>query len=164
MYSRRFMKTVQVNHFGRIFSNGQCTNYKVYFTFYRMRLCDWACTFNDVITCNIIACQSCNTHSCLAQHRYGQACNKNSVRKMKVVQRESESWTWCLRRSLIPPTSNPSCERRKHSTTKLCAQNHLWLLTTPLCTANGTIPSLTSTLAQPPNEFSTYRTPEYLYV
>ena len=113
----RFMKTVQVNHFGRIFSNVQCTNYKVYFTFYRMRLCDWACTFNDVITCTIIACQSCNTHSCLVQHGYGQACNKNSVRKMKVVQRESENWTWYLRRQLILPTSNPSV--REGSTQQL---------------------------------------------
>jgi hypothetical protein len=165
MYSQWLWGTYKwINLEGYLFSSVQCTKYNIYSPFYRMRLCYWDCTFDDVITCNVIACQSCNTHSCPVRHRYGQACNKKTMRKMKVVWRESESWTWCCRRVLVPPASNPSCGRRKHSTTKPCAQNRLWLLTTPLYTANGIISSITSTPPQPPNKLSTCRTPEYLYV
>jgi hypothetical protein len=38
------------------------------------------------------------------------------------------------------------------------------LSTTPLCATNGTISSITSNPPQPPNELSTCRTPEYMYV
>jgi hypothetical protein len=53
------------------------------------------------------------------------------MRKLKLVQKESESWDMMLENSTggttksVPPTSDPSCERREHSTIKLCAHIHL---------------------------------------
>jgi hypothetical protein len=35
-----------------------CELYNVQCTFYKMRLCDWDCTFDDVITCDVISFHS----------------------------------------------------------------------------------------------------------
>lgn len=52
----------------------QCTEYNVHSTSYKMRFCDWDCTFDDVITCDAIPRQSLTISRAICQ---GRSSEKN---------------------------------------------------------------------------------------